>query len=61
MSERADRGERVKRVGRLWNGGDSMLAVEEDEMRHKVKEKKEMDRGNVTYFLEVTKTPIPNQ
>ena len=29
--------------------------------RHKVKGKKEMDRGNYTYFLEITKTPIPNQ
>jgi hypothetical protein len=30
-------------------------------MGHKVKEGKETDRGSDTYFLEITKTPIPDQ
>jgi hypothetical protein len=31
------------------------------DLRHKVKERKEMDRGNETYFLEIAETPISNQ
>lgn len=60
MSERAERGERAERVGRLWNGGESILAAKGG-FRHKAKEKKEMDEMYDTYFLEITKTPIPNQ